>query len=59
MAYEVIFSNFWVIMSFLQKALPKRLVKIVVSKRAFWVQTDLSNSCQPNTNLAVLISQNS
>jgi len=27
-----------VIMSFSQKALPKRLVKIAFSERAFWVQ---------------------
>jgi len=54
MAYDVNFSNSWAIMSFSQKAFPKRLVKIAFSKRAFLVQTDLPNNYQPNTNLAVL-----
>jgi len=54
MAYDVKFVNSWVIMSFSQKALVKRLMKIAFSKRAFWVQTAL-----PNSNLAVLTRQNS
>jgi len=59
MAYDIKFSNSWVIMSFSPKALYKRLKKIVFSKRDFWIQTALRNSCQPNTNSAILASQNS
>jgi len=59
MAYDIKFSNSWVIMSFSQKVLPRRLMKIAFSKRTFWVQTTLPNSCQPNTNLVVLTGQNS
>jgi len=59
MACDVIFSNSWVIMLFSQKAILKKLVKTAFSKRAFWVQTTLLNSCQPNTNLVILTGQNS
>jgi len=51
MVYDVIFLNSWVIMLFLQKFLPKKLIKITFWKRVFWVQTALLNSCQSNTKV--------
>jgi len=58
MAYDVIFSNSWVIMPFSQKALLKRLMKIAFWKRAFWIQTAFLNNCQSNSNLAAFHQSN-
>ena len=52
--YVVKFSNSWVIMSFLKKVLPKRLMKIAFQKELLG-----PNSYQQNTNLTVLTNQNS
>ena len=58
-AYNLISLNSRIVTSFSQKALPKRRMKITFWKIAFSIQTTLLNSSQPNTNLAVLINQNS
>jgi len=39
LCFAVIISNFWTIISFLQKLLSKGLMRIVFLKRALWSQT--------------------
>jgi len=49
MTCDVIFPNFWTIMSFSQKVIFKRLMRITFSKRIFWNQITIEDNYLPNT----------
>jgi len=53
MACNVISLKSWANVSFSQKALLKRLMKITFLKRVVWSQTVVSNSCLSKNYLAI------